>query len=232
MAAFENHAGVGVLRAQVDEAFGCSDRETRDRHALKQRERVALDQHAVGERSRVALVGVAADVLLLARSVQHGLPLAPGRETRTTASAQTRLRDRLDDVLLRHRDCFAKSDEATVCFVVVEVEWVDDAHARIRQSVLPGQPLDARRQRLTQMVVSAGQQAGVEAARRHRTPALVRTRCGCHRRPPRRRARASSIPRDPLRTIWMSSPRRAASAVSATATSSAPTARAEESRGT
>ncbi len=49
-----------VLGAQCRRSPRRADREAGDRHALDQRERVALHQHAVGEGAAVALVGVAA----------------------------------------------------------------------------------------------------------------------------------------------------------------------------
>ena len=59
---------LGVLGADVDVAVVGADRVAGDDHALEHRVRVALQHRAVHERAGVALVGVADDVLLLARA--------------------------------------------------------------------------------------------------------------------------------------------------------------------
>ena len=90
--------GMRILGTQIDVALRGADCDARDRHALDQHERIAFHQHAVGERSRIAFVGIAGDVLLLRRLIEHRLPFDAGRKRGAAAAAQTGLRDRLDDL--------------------------------------------------------------------------------------------------------------------------------------
>src|SRR5690606_30477459 len=66
---------VRILRAQIDIALRRPDGYARDRHALDEQEGIAFHQHAICESPRIAFVGVAGDVLLLARGlIEHRLP--------------------------------------------------------------------------------------------------------------------------------------------------------------
>ncbi len=88
-----------ILGADIDEALGRTNGETRNRHALDEHERIALENHAVRERARIAFVGVADDVFLVGLSAEHGLPLDAGRECRAAAAAQAGVGDGRDDLL-------------------------------------------------------------------------------------------------------------------------------------
>ena len=80
-------------------AAGGPDGEGGDGHALDEHERIAFHDHAVGVGAAVAFVGVADDVFLVARRLEHGAPLDAGGETRAAAPAQARIGDLLDDLL-------------------------------------------------------------------------------------------------------------------------------------
>ena len=56
--------GMRILAAQIDVAARRADRETGNRHALDQAERIAFHQHAIGKCAGVAFIGIADDVLL------------------------------------------------------------------------------------------------------------------------------------------------------------------------
>ncbi len=85
----------------------------------KQRVGVALEQRAVHERARVALVGVADQVLVVARRVAAELPLAPGGKARPAAAAQAGLLDLLDHLLRVHVQRPHKTAVATGRQVVI-----------------------------------------------------------------------------------------------------------------
>ena len=93
--------GMRIFRADVDVAFGCAYRDTRDRHALDHDEGVAFHDHAVGEGAAVAFVGVADDVFAVGLGLRHRLPLDAGRETRAAAAAQARRREVGQDCIRR-----------------------------------------------------------------------------------------------------------------------------------
>src|SRR5437667_233982 len=114
----ERPQGMRVLGAQINVALGGADRDAGDGHALDEREGIPLHQHAVGEGARVALVGVAGDVLLARRLIEHGLPLDAGREGRSATTAQPRARDRLHDGRRRHRKRLRQSLVAAVLHIV------------------------------------------------------------------------------------------------------------------
>ena len=74
--------GQRILGADVDVGLRGADGVGGDDHAFEQPVRVALDHGAVHERAGVAFVGVADQVLLVARRLAGELPLLAGRETR------------------------------------------------------------------------------------------------------------------------------------------------------
>ena len=94
--------GIGIFRADIDEALGGAGGDAGDGHALDEHEGIALHHHAVGEGAAVALVGVAADIFLVRLRVMHRLPLDAGGEARAAAAAQARLGDLGDDGRARH----------------------------------------------------------------------------------------------------------------------------------
>ena len=69
-----------IFRAQVDIAFAGTDGETGNRHTLDKPERVAFHEDAIRERATVTFIGIARDVLLLARRISHGAPLDARRK--------------------------------------------------------------------------------------------------------------------------------------------------------
>ena len=95
--------GHGVLGADIDVALGGAGGHARDDHALDDLVRVALHAGAVHEGAGVALVAVADDVLDgLFRMCRDLRPLAPGREARAAAAAQTGIAHGLDDLVRLH----------------------------------------------------------------------------------------------------------------------------------
>ena len=157
--------GIGVLGAHVDEALRRSRGEAGDSHAFEQCEGVALHEHAVGEGAAVALIGVAADVLLVALGFEHRAPLDASGEAGSPAATQTRGEDVGDNLLLRDRDSAGETAQAAVGAVVVEVKWIDDADAGEGHALLRGEPVDLVDEAQGQGVVGALGEAGVQEAR-------------------------------------------------------------------
>src|SRR6185369_4835846 len=127
---------VRIFDAEIDIALRCSHRESGNRHAFDQRERIALHQHAIGERSRVALVRIARHVLLRRRRLERRLPFDAGGKSRSAATAQSRVGDGLHDLLWLHADGVAQTFVPTVLYVIFETGWLDDADAFERQPLL------------------------------------------------------------------------------------------------
>ena len=214
---------VRVLAAQVDVPLGGADGERRDRHALDQRERVALDQHAVGEGAAVALVGVAADELHVGWCRAHRLPLDAGREARAATTAQPGCRHLGDDLLGRQREGALETDQPAVVAVGGEVGRLDDPDPGEGDAVLPGQPLV--------LVDDADAALGVveravEQAARPRPPVMLPYPTRPRSVSTSTSGSSHSIPREPLRRTVTPA------AAMASATASAPRATAAASHGT
>ena len=94
--------GQRVFGPHVDVGFVGTHGVRPDEHALEHRVRVALQDGPVHERPGVALVGVADDVLLVARGVVAELPLEAGGEAGAAPAAQARALDLVDDLLPAH----------------------------------------------------------------------------------------------------------------------------------
>ena len=130
--------GERVLVAHVDVALhgpvAGADGEGGDDHALDDAVRVALEHRAVHERARVALVGVADDVVLLARVGAAEAPLLAGREAGAAAAAQAARLDFVDHGLrVGGAEHLGQRRVAAVGQVVVERVRVDLAvEARAR----------------------------------------------------------------------------------------------------
>ena len=86
---------------------------SRNRHPLQQTKGITLHQHAIGEGTAIALVRIDADILMrrrvprlagmrLCRLFGHCAPLNTGRESRSTATAQTRGGDNVYDGIAAH----------------------------------------------------------------------------------------------------------------------------------
>ncbi len=84
---------VAVFAAQVEKAPPRADDERAQRHPGEDAIGIRGQQHPVLERSRLALVGIADDVMRVARRVAAGFPFLAGRETRATPTAQVRRLD-------------------------------------------------------------------------------------------------------------------------------------------
>ena len=162
---------VRIFRADVDVAFGRSDRDAGDRHAFDQYERIAFHDHAVGEGAAVALVGVADDVFLRRLGLRHGAPFDPGRETGAAAAAQAGLDDVLDGRLRTERERAFNPLAAAMRAVVFERARVDHAAAREGEPRLPLEPGDFLGQPVTKLMPTVGEERSEQAfgvARRDR----------------------------------------------------------------
>ena len=78
-----------VLTADVNISLAGADGITGDRHAFQKLLRLGVDEDAIFEHQRLRLVGVADDIFLRRRFLQHHPPLAPRRKARATASGQS-----------------------------------------------------------------------------------------------------------------------------------------------
>ena len=79
-----------------------ADSISHDRHAFNDCMRVTFQNGTVHECTRVAFIGVADDILFIARLILFELPLDTGRETGTAAAAQTGSLDNINDFLRFH----------------------------------------------------------------------------------------------------------------------------------
>ncbi len=136
---------VGILRPDVDVTVAGADRVPGDDHPLDQGQWITLDQHPVGIGAAVTLVGVAGDVLHIARSVSDRRPLDAGGECRSPASTQARLGDFGDHLGGRHRERLAKPSEAACRLVLDRRPRIDHTDTPERDALLalqPGQLVD------------------------------------------------------------------------------------------
>ncbi len=132
----EGDMRMGVFAAQINVAPGRPDRQTGDRHALDQHERVAFHDHAVRKRTGIALIGVADNVLLIGWRIEHGPPLDAGREGGATATAQAGIGDFVDDGGGFQRQGAPQSSIPVVGDVILQADRVGDAHAREGEALL------------------------------------------------------------------------------------------------
>ena len=140
--------GQRILGPAVDVALVGADGARPDHHALEDGVRVALQDAPVHERARVALVGVAEDVLLVARGLGGELPLEAGGETGAPAAAQTALLDLVDDPLGGHLgEGLGEAGVAVAGYVLVDALRRDAALVAQYAQVLPGEEGDVLEQR-------------------------------------------------------------------------------------
>ena len=121
--------GVRIFRADIDVALGGADGDAGNGHALDEHEGVALHHHAVCECAGVALVGIAADVFLVRRGVEHRLPLDAGGEARTAAAAEAELGDFGHDGGACEAQRLAQAFEAAMRHIIRNRDRVGDAAA-------------------------------------------------------------------------------------------------------
>ncbi len=131
--------GERVFGAHVDVAGGGADREGGDRHALDHDVGVALEHRAVHERAGVAFVGVADDVLDLARALAREVPLGAGGKAGAAAAAQPRFGHGLDHVVgVVVGQHLGEGRVAVLGEVVVDRVRVDLAVQREHEAALAG----------------------------------------------------------------------------------------------
>ncbi len=154
--------GVRIFGAQVDVTARCANGDASDRHALDEGKRIAFHQHAVREGTRVALVGIAGHVLLRCRRIEHRLPLDASRERRTTAAAQTGVRNGLNDLRRLHLQRLPQAAVALVLHVVLNVGGFRQADPRERQTLLVLEIRYLLGQALMQAMLAALQELRIE----------------------------------------------------------------------
>ena len=128
MAIFRRLMASGILGAAVDVAFFGADGVAAQHHAFEQAVRVALDDGAVHEGAGVAFVGVADDVLDVARGLGGEFPLEAGQEAGAATAAQAGVLDFLDDRFGRHLEQgLGQSRVAAAGDVLLDALGVDHA---------------------------------------------------------------------------------------------------------
>ena len=130
----------GVFGADVDVGLVGAEGVGADHHAFQDRMRVAFQGAAVHEGPGVALVGVADDVLLVARRLAAEAPFHAGQEAGAAAAAQPGFQDDLDDLLggvfLQH---FLDGLVAAAGDVFVDGIGIDDAAVAQDDALLLGE---------------------------------------------------------------------------------------------
>ena len=91
-----------IFRTHVNIAFVSARCNTSDHHAFQHTMRIPFHHASVHERAGVALVTITYDILDRIGLRLHLRPFLAGRETAASTSAQTGLRDLVDDLRLRH----------------------------------------------------------------------------------------------------------------------------------
>ena len=119
----------GIFAAQVDIALARSHRQTGDQHALDQPIRITFHEHAVGKSAGITFVGIADNVFLRIRLIEHGLPFDATGKRRAATSAQARISDRLHDIGGCHAQRILDATPAAMGAIVVQGQRVGDAVA-------------------------------------------------------------------------------------------------------
>ena len=131
--------GDGILRADVNVAFGSADGVAADGHGFHDAVGVAFKDGTVHERAGVALIRVADHVLLIGFILRSEEPLLAGRETGAAAAAQTGIGDDLDDLFGGHfGEHLAQRLIAVHGDILVDAFGVDDAAVAQRDALLLG----------------------------------------------------------------------------------------------
>jgi hypothetical protein len=155
---------VRVFGADVDIALGRAAGHGGDRHAFDQHERVSLQGHAVGVGAGVALVRIADHVFLRRLQRRHGFPFDAGRKGRAAAAAQAGIQH-----LLHHLGCgqsqrLAQTRITFVRLIVGQRQRVGHAHAGEGEPLLLAQVGNVFGQAQLQRVRAAGEERRVKQA--------------------------------------------------------------------
>ena len=120
--------GDGIFGADVDVALVGADGIAGDGHGLQHHVGVALQHRTVHKGAGVALIGVAADVLHVARALPGKQPLLAGGEAAAAAAAQAAVLHDLDHLVGGHPGQYAAQRLVAVHrYVLVNIFGVDDA---------------------------------------------------------------------------------------------------------
>ena len=129
--------GERIFRTDVDVALRSADGKAGDRHGLEDRVGIAFERRAVHVSAGVALVGVTDHVLLALRLLHSELPLHTGGEARAAATAKTRLKHFIDNLLGRHLEEDLLESLVTVAGdIVIDLLGIDDAAVSQNDAVL------------------------------------------------------------------------------------------------
>ena len=118
----------GVFVANVEHAHLGANGQCANDHALDNGMGASLHGGAVHKRARVAFVAVAHDVFRRDVVACRAAPLPPRGEARATLTAQTALFHLGDNLVGRHGQGLLQTFIATRCKVLIQAEWIDDAH--------------------------------------------------------------------------------------------------------
>jgi len=114
-----------------------ADRIGGDRHAFQHAVRIAFQNGTVHECSRIAFIGIADDVLLIARRIRAELPLHAGREAGAASASQPGLLHLINDFLRLHgRQDLAQRLIAVDSDVFIDVFRIDLAAVSQRDALL------------------------------------------------------------------------------------------------
>ena len=105
---FDDLSGFGEFFAKVNVSYVSSHREAGDDHAFDKLVRILMDDVTVLEGAGLGFVAVADEVDRFGVVRWNEAPLDSGGETGTTASAQTRSLDLIDDILGIHLKSLAR----------------------------------------------------------------------------------------------------------------------------
>src|SRR5260370_4489619 len=150
---------VWILRAQIDIATRCADRERGNSHSFDKDEGLACTDHAIGKRTRIALVGVADEIFRGCWRVGRGLPLDAGGEARAAAAAEAGFGDLGDDIFGAHLECVAEAAIAAMRYEVVERNGIDHSDSREREPGLGLEPWNLLGDSTEQTMLAAGEKS-------------------------------------------------------------------------
>ena len=129
--------GERIFSTNINVALRSADREAGDGHGLEDGVGIAFERGAVHVSAGVALVGVTDHVLLALRLLHSELPLHTGGEARAAATAETRLKHLIDDLLGRHlKENLLESLVTVAGDIILDLLGINDAAVSQNDTVL------------------------------------------------------------------------------------------------